>query len=372
LPDAATAPPSALAFLVNGGPESPMGQRAAAFAARLDSRWRITTVHREGSRRAARRVMQQRLREGAPDLVYVLDLAAAGVAAAAWHRARTGTPFVADTGDAITALARQSGRPLPALAATAAVEQIGLRAAAHVIVRGTSHQALLAARGIHATLVPDGVDTALFAPGDRAAARGRLGWGREFVVAVIGSSIWNERAGMAYGWDLVELLGILRDLPIRGVLVGDGSGLERLRARASALGVLDRLSFIGRQPLASLPDLIVASDVCLSTQSADTVGEVRTTGKLPLYMACGAYVLASAVGEARRVLPAEMLVPYEGARDDAYPGRLAERVRPLVGDRSLLARGTANVAVARRLFDYDALAARVDAVLRATLSGARA
>jgi hypothetical protein len=91
---------------------------------------------------------------------------------------------------------------------------------------------------------------------------------------------------------------------------------------------------------------------------------VRTTGKLPLYMACGKYVLASSVGEATRVLPKEMLVSYDGARDDGYPARLAERVRALVTHPDRLDAGLANVDVARREFDYDVLARRVDRVMQ--------
>ena len=34
-------------------------------------------------------------------------------------------------------------------------------------------------------------------------------------------------------------------------------------------------------------------DVCISTQSNDLVGMVRTTGKLPLYLAYGKYVIAN-------------------------------------------------------------------------------
>ena len=160
------------------------------------------------------------------------------------------------------------------------------------------------------------------------------------------------------------MLALLKDLPVRGVLIGDGSGLDRIRARAESQGVSDRLYFAGRQPMHSLPDQLAASDVCLSTQSNDLVGQVRTTGKLPLYMACGKYILASDVGEASRVLPREMLVPYDGARDDGYPTRLADRVRMLVASPGRLDAGRANVDVARREFDYDVLAGRVDRVMR--------
>lgn len=357
-------------MLVGGGPASAMADRARAFASRLGCDWRVETVYRDGSRAHARRTMQRALRDLRPDVVYVVDLTFSNVVAAAVHGLRTRTPFVVDTGDAITALARQSGRRQPALAATALVENLGLRRAAGIVVRGTFHRALLRQRGLDATVVPDGVDTALFKPGDRDAARAGLGWPPGFVVTIIGSSIWNPRLRMTYGWDLVEALALTRGSSIRGVLVGDGDGIDHLRARARELGVADRMTFAGRQPLTALPPIINASDVCLSTQSADTVGEVRTTGKLPLYMASGAYVLATAVGEAKRVLPDEMLIEYEGSRDESYPGRLAGRLLSLAADPSRLARGVENVDVARREFDYDLLAPRVGAVL-ADAAGSR-
>jgi hypothetical protein len=95
---------------------------------------------------------------------------------------------------------------------------------------------------------------------------------------------------------------------------------------------------------------------------------VRTTGKLPLYLACGKYILASRVGEAARVLPEEMLVPYEGTVDRTYPTRLATRIRALDGERGRLAAGLQGVAIAGRHFDYDMLAARVEAVLEKALA----
>jgi glycosyltransferase involved in cell wall biosynthesis len=342
-----------------------MSERAESFARRLDCDWTITLTHRDGNKVAAARRMQLALTRGRPDIVYVFDLAVSGAAAAMWHKIRTGVPFVIDTGDAITALARQSGTRGPlGIAATATLERTALSMAAHVVVRGSAHAAEMARRRLAATVIPDGVDTTMFAPRSRDTARAALGWPATFTITIVGSSIWNPRLQMAYGWDLVELLALLKDLPVRGVLIGDGSGIDRIRAQAEARGVADRLHFAGRQPLSALPDYLAASDVCLSTQSNDLVGQVRTTGKLPLYMACGKYVLASSVGEATRVLPKEMLVSYDGARDDGYPARLAERVRALVTHPDRLDAGLANVDVARREFDYDVLARRVDRVMQ--------
>src|SRR5439155_17871072 len=108
---------------------------------------------------------------------------------------------------------------------------------------------------------------------------------------------------------------------VKGVVIGDGSGLPILRARCREYGIEDRVLFLGRLPYEELPRYLGLIDVCLSTQTNDLVGQVRTTGKLPLYLAAGRYVLASRVGEAARVLDADMLVDHDGQVDTGYPQR---------------------------------------------------
>jgi glycosyltransferase involved in cell wall biosynthesis len=84
-----------------------------------------------------------------------------------------------------------------------------------------------------------------------------------------------------------------------------------LKARCQELGIEGLVEFAGRVPYAELPGWLHRMDICLSMQTNDVVGWVRTTGKLPLYLAAGRFVLASRVGEAARVLPEEMLVDGE-------------------------------------------------------------
>ena len=345
-----------------------MADRGRAFAARLGPSWRAAIGYRSPGRVGSVRAFAQWLARESPDGVSVLDMALAGVLAGAWHSVRRHVPVVVDTGDAITALARSGGMRGPlGLAATAALERFSLRTADQLVVRGTYHRELLAARGIESTFVPDGVDLTAFTPVNGAARRQTLGLGDALVVGLVGSSVWSPALGLTYGWDLVELMGHVRDLPVRGLLVGDGSGIDLLRRRAVELGVADHIVFAGRQPMTALPDLLAACDVCLSTQTNDVPGNVRTTGKLPLYLACGKYILASQVGEAARVLPEEMLVPYQGTVDRTYPIELAARIRMLVADRGRLAAGLQGVGIARRHFDYDMLAARVEALLEKVL-----
>jgi glycosyltransferase involved in cell wall biosynthesis len=174
---------------------------------------------------------------------------------------------------------------------------------------------------------------------------------------------------MCYGWELVETIRLLRDVPVKGVVIGDGSGIPHLRARCRDYGIEDRVLFLGRIPFEQLSSYLNLIDVCLSTQTNDVVGQVRTTGKLPLYLATGRYILASRVGEAARVLDEDMLVEYEGVKDTTYPAKLAERIVRLVDRPDLQARGAANRMTASRNFDYSVLAPRVGAVIDAALRG---
>lgn len=344
------------AFLVNGRDDSAMAERARAFAAGLSPDVTCTIHFRHGGRARATQHFLRDLRH-APDVVYVLDMAAPGVLAARLHRARSGTPWIVDTGDAVTELARSIGRSAPGVALTALLEAIGLRADA-LVVRGSAHAELLAGDDRTATVIPDGVDVDQFAPPEETAP----GPG-SFVVGVLGSTNLNPRTGWCPGLELIEAVHRLRDLPIVGVVIGDGSGLPTLRAKTQSLGLRDRIRFLGRIRYSDLPPVLRRLDVGLSTQTDDLVGQVRTTGKLPLYLAAGCYVLATRVGEAARCLPDEMLVPYHGAHDPDYSKRLAERLRPLVQQPSQLGKSAERVALARERFDYQVLLPRVQAVL---------
>jgi glycosyltransferase involved in cell wall biosynthesis len=166
----------------------------------------------------------------------------------------------------------------------------------------------LARRGITATFIPDGVDLEQFAPPKNQKPKSPTD---PLVIGMVGSVVWSPVRESCYGWELVEIVKQLQgsiDRPVRGIMVGDGSGLPRLKARCQELGIEGLVEFAGRMPYAELPGWLHRMDICLSTQTNDVVGWVRTTGKLPLYLAAGRYVLASRVGEAARVLPEEMLV----------------------------------------------------------------
>jgi glycosyltransferase involved in cell wall biosynthesis len=303
---------STVAFVVNGDVESAMGERARAFARELTEDFDCHVVYRQGGKAAAAWQMFWALWAIRPKICYVLDMAASGVAAAGVYRLVTGTPWIVDTGDAIVALGKALGRGPLAMFATRVLELFALRASSGVVVRGSYHKELLARRGITATFIPDGVDLEQFAPPKDQKPKSPTD---PLVIGMVGSVVWSPVRKSCYGWELVEIVKQLQgsiDRPVRGIMVGDGSGLPRLKERCQELGIEGLVEFAGRVPYAELPGWLHRMDICLSTQTNDVVGWVRTTGKLPLYLAAGRYVLASRVGEAARVLPEEMLVDGEG------------------------------------------------------------
>ena len=353
-----------VAFLVNGDTTGPMAERARAFQERLEHRFDIAIAYRQSGRARAIPEFLRFIRRVRPSVCYVFDLAYSGVIAAVIAKARWRTRLIIDTGDAIYELARSVGLRGPlGLAFTWLLERGTLRFADRVVVRGTYHRELLARRGLASTVIQDGIDTNAFAAADPGNLRSSLGLDGFLSVGFLGSLVWSERLQIGYGWDLIEALRILRGERVKGILIGAGTARPILEARAREYGLGDQMTFLDPVPYAEVPRYLAAIDVWLSTQTNDVPGNVRTTGKLPLYLSAGKYVLASDVGEASIVLPEEMRVEYTGVVDREYPGRLAERLRNLMAHPEQLSAGAANVDLARTLFDYDVLAERAAAVI---------
>jgi glycosyltransferase involved in cell wall biosynthesis len=295
-----------------------------------------------------------------PSFCYVVDMAYSGLIAACLYRLISGCRVVVDTGDAISELAISMQRGAIGIALTRFLEWIGFHYATDIIVRSHYHQEHLAAKNIRTHVIPDGVDSAQFKPLRNSGLRRTLGLDNSTVIAVVGSLTWNKRLQICYGWDLVEVIRILRHEDCKGVIIGDGPGLEYLKKKCSEYNIEGRICFLGWIPYAQLPDYLGVADICISTQTNDLVGRVRTTGKLPLYLACGTFVLASDVGEASRLLPTIMRCRYDGEIDHSYPARLANRIRELIERPELLTSSKAiSVNLAQRLFDYEILTDRL-------------
>ncbi|MBI4327209.1 MAG: glycosyltransferase [Chloroflexi bacterium] len=346
-----------LAILNHGGPLS-----IAAYRARGLSRGypadRLLLLMREATWQTAAQQWHRQIKQFSPDLLYVVNLAMPGVLLALGWRAVRGLPFILDTGDVNFEMARSAGttvrwkRPLLKW-----MEAAGQRWADVIVVRGTRHREYLQSRNYRRVeVIRDGYcQGGEIRSDDVATLRARLGLADKFVVGVMGSLVHSPHLNICYGWDLIQALSLLKDLPIHGLIIGDGDGRSWLEKEARRYQVLERVTFCGRIPYPDVPLYLRVLEVALSTQTNNLPGQVRTTGKLPEYLAAERFVLASRVGEAELLLPDCMLLEYHGAVDAEYPRRLAGRLRALCADRSLLEARHSLKAVAERHCSYEVL-----------------
>jgi D-inositol-3-phosphate glycosyltransferase len=153
-------------------------------------------------------------------------------------------------------------------------------------------------------VIAPGVDHATFQPGDREAARVKLGLSAKRVLLFVGrlqplkgADTAIEALGHLIEW------GRLRKEEAALVIVGGASGVggatepARLRRLAADLGLSDVVRFVAAQPHRELPGYYQAADVCLVPSHAESFGLVALEAQ-----ACGTPVVGAAVGGLRSIV----------------------------------------------------------------------
>jgi len=153
-----------------------------------------------------------------------------------------------------------------------------------------------------AVTIPNGVDTEMFYPRDRAASRRKHGIaGDERIVLSVGALI--ERKGHH------RVMRALHELRMQNIdaslLIAGGPGPEGayegpLRQLLTELGMQDRVRFLGQVAPEMLPELMSAADVlCLATTREGWPNVVHEA------LACGTPVVATDVGGIPDMIPSE-------------------------------------------------------------------
>jgi len=351
---------------VNGPPEKTNGVRVRELFADLPgSGADVQYCYRDDARKWAslvrfcREIVRRR-----PHVVFVEGIGFSGIFAGVFARLFCGSRMILSTGDAAYAFAKAC-MGFAAAQVVGLIEWIGLRTASAIVVWGPFHKEWLEARGFRNVFwIPGGVDTGRFRPMDASALREQLGLGGFLTVGVVGSINLNRREQSCYGWEVVEVVHRLKDLPVAGLVVGPGSGVPFLQARARELGVADRIVFTGWVDHDALPEYVNAIDVCVSTQSNDLVGQVRITAKVPEYMSCGRFIVATAVGGAQPfVQSCGVLLASDGVTDPRYVDGIVEVVRDALDNPDRLLAGRNGIELAKRHFDYTILRTELQRVL---------
>jgi D-inositol-3-phosphate glycosyltransferase len=193
-------------------------------------------------------------------------------------------------------------------------------------------------------VIPCGVDTALFAPGDAAAARRALGLGEGPLVLYVG------RLAPIKGLEtLIGGVARLRDKgsPLQLLVVGGDTdeplhGHEaRLRARVRDLDLQPAVRFLGAQRQETLRAYYVAADLTVLPSYYESFGMVALEA-----MACGSPVVASRVGGLATTVR-DGVTGFLVRDGDVVD--LADRIQQLLDDPDLRARlGAEGVRWARR------------------------
>lgn len=299
-----------------------------------------------------------------PDIVFVEGIGFTGILAGVFARVVFGSRLILSTGDAAYPFALAC-MGFARAQIVGLLEWTALRMSSAIVVWGPYHRDWLEARGFHNVFwIPGGVDTSRFKPIDARALRARLGLGDRLSIGVVGSINLNHKQQSCYGLEIVEVVKRLKHLPVAGIVVGPGDGVPFLKARAREAGIEDRMVFTGWVDHDDLPEYMNAIDICVSTQSNDLVGQVRITAKVPEYLACGRFIIASAVGGAQEfVAGSGVLLPATGVADRDYVDAIAAQVEQILTNRDRLLDGTKGVSVAKRHFDYSVLRPQLAKVL---------
>ena len=167
-----------------------------------------------------------------------------------------------------------------------------LRAADVVVPVSEDLKTKLVSMGVVADkvhVVPRGVDTSRFLPGDRQASRRKLGIPQGLPVL-----LWVGRMVPVKGVDvLVDACGRMRDggVPFHLYLVGTGELRKALAHRVERLDLSGRVTFAGPVRHGDLPDWYRSADVTVLPSRSEGIPNVLRES-----LACGTPFVASRVG----------------------------------------------------------------------------
>lgn len=208
--------------------------------------------------------------------------------------------------DSVFASGFLTSGPLYRLANTlmGAFAKLSYRLSSHITVLSPSMKQVLVDRGVppeKISLVYNWVDESLFAaPAEPdPSLRRDLGLsGDDFVALYAGAHGAAQGLGV-----LVEAMAQIDPARrIHLVTVGDGIDAERLRGLADSLQVNDRVHFLGRRPMASMPGLLAAADLQLVCLTDTPLFRVTMPSKVPSLLAAGQPLLVVAAGDPARVV----------------------------------------------------------------------
>jgi D-inositol-3-phosphate glycosyltransferase len=210
-------------------------------------------------------------------------------------------------------------------------------------------------------VIPEGVDTSVFRPYQRSAARAKVGMGEESQLLFVGRIQRLKGIDLLLKAFAILLRGWQRGPSPHLTVVGGSSAAgsadpeveerRRLQELAETLGVADHVTFQDAVPHEQLPYYYSAADVVVAPSTYESFGLVALEA-----MASGTPVVASRVGGLQWTVrdgETGVLVPRRS------PEQFASALGRLLGDDSLRGRMARSAVQAAEDYSWDAVADRV-------------
>jgi len=170
-----------------------------------------------------------------------------------------------------------------------------------IVINSPGFRELLVAKGVPSSkihLVPNGVDTSMFNPGDAGTdVRASSGWTDHFV------ALYSGAHGVANDLDtLVDAAKALQDYPkILVVMLGDGPEKPRLIEKVKALN-LKNVQFLDPVPKSAMPSILAGADCCIAHLVPSAMQAMVYPNKVFDYMAAARPTVLGIGGVIRSVI----------------------------------------------------------------------
>ena len=167
---------------------------------------------------------------------------------------------------------------------------------------------------------------------------------------------------------MARLAAARPELPVELDVYGRGDAAGSLQARATELGLAERVRFHGRIPVEDVPAVIAAADVGLAPTRRDPFTDFSLSTKIFEYGAMGKPVIASRLPLVERTFPAGSIAVYEAGDPADLAAALLRLVDDSVAREAAIALATARIHELSWEHEADRLLALVDRLTADRLS----
>jgi len=220
------------------------------------------------------------------------------------------------------------------------------------------------------TVIPPGVDTAMFYPRSAAEAKARLGIDPNFKLLLFVGRI-EPLKGVE---TLLRAVALLNDRGLcdcetlcLSIIGGDTATqnveMDRLQALRAELGLAELVTFLGKQDQDALPDYYAAAEAVIMPSHYESFGMVALEA-----MACGTPVIASEVGGLAFLVRDGETGFHVPDRD---PEALSDRICQIITDPLLRAELGEQAAAYAKGYAWPLIAEKIIGVYESVLAGRR-